>query len=724
MAARSQAQRLRDSLAATGARSIARDGEEAEVILPSVLSRRITREQEQEMLNHCRARLQTLMGEQGRLNYGAPDFYTTQSESGMRQNVVSFMGRQHLAHLVYQGEMDWREWVLGGIWKESNLHFPLTRRIVQQQIARAQNYFTGTDPFFSAYDTNPEPASGEGEDAAEKIERYTRFEAEQNHQGALVNEALHLAFIQGQQVVKTVHESRVEFYRTTARVMVSGGKPVIGQDGDYIFESDAFVPAPQAALEMPSAPGSMPQATAAPQQMVLKRDMTTVKPPDATFETQDIVRRLKHFHGAKSTCLHYLDFLCPTTAPDVQTADVCVHLTNEPVVSLFHRLLENGEWEKQQVSPEEQLSRLAELLEKLGPGIGENERSGAKQGDPALKEGEHASGADRVEPEVALCEFYLHYDFGNGEPPASILVITDLHCKVAVHYDYLANVTWDGKRPFQVYRINPVANRWHGQSQVELFWAIQYAIDLFLNRMHLSVTSAGRVDFWNPDMTVEGAANPNLEFGWGRSYKLRPNSRAEDAVKSVFLQPVNFAEFQSLIEMLIQIAINMSGIANANDARAANLDSGKTATGINQIEQSGQELFRSFIAALTPGVKTHLKAFVHVTLRHLDETRVFRYFDGDAGVLASITPEEVRDLELDVALELTRFKAAQLMEQGDAAWRIATEFYAMMPEVQQLLAPLARQRLKATGVTNADEMIVPMMPMPLETGTPTPNIVT
>lgn len=704
MAAPTQAQRLRAKIAASGISAPARTGTGPEVILPSVLSRHITREQEQDILSHCRARLETLMNEQGRVNYGAPDFYASRSESGLRQNVVTFMGRQHLAHMVYQSELDWREWVLGGIWKESNIHFPLTRRIVQQQIARGQTYFTGTEPFFSAFETNPEPSDTEGEDKAEKVERYARFEADQSNQQELVNEAILLAFIQGQQVVKTVHESNVEFYRTTARVMFSGGKPVIGQDGDYIFETDAFVQAPQA---LP-----LPAGAVVPAQMVLKRDMTTVKPADAEFKEQDIVRTLKHFQGAKSTCLNFLDFLCPLTAPSVDDADCVVHITNEPVVSLFHRLLESGEWEKQKVGADEQLSRMMELLERLGPGIGESERAGAKQGDPAMREAENASGADRNEPEAALCEFYLHYDLGNGEPPASILVITDIHCRVPVFYDYLANVTWNGKRPFSVYRVNPVPNRWHGQSQVELFWPIQYAIDLFLNRMHLAVTSAGRIDFWNPDLIVEGAANPNLELNWGRSYKLKTNARAEDALKSVYLQTVNFGEFRALIEMLIQIAVNMSGIANANDARAANLDTGKTATGINQIEQSGQELFRAFTSALTPGVRDHMRSFVHVTLRHLDETRVFQFFDGDAGVLASITPQEVRDIDLDITLELTRFKAAQLQEKGDAAWRIAVEFYQMHPEVQVRLAPLARQRLKATGTTGADEMIGPLMPPP------------
>lgn len=751
MPIKTQAQRLREKLAQAAKEPVKRAPGELRVILPSPLSRRIeaiaeasgqgtTPESlEKELLAHCQDRLRTLSDQQGRADYGRGDYFTRNSVEGLRTNAISFMGRQHLAHLVYQGQFDWRRFVLGGIWTETNLHFPITRRIIQQQIARAANYFTGTSPWFSCYDVNAVPDSGAAEAVAamppapgqpapppppmpigDKLDRWARFEAEQSELDSVVNEAIGLAFIQGQQVVKTVHQSRVEYYDTRAKIMIdpATNKPLLASDGDYIFDTDKWVPNPTPALvsAIPM-PGGVPDASALPatppNAMVLARDLKTPMPPNPTWDERDIKRKIRHFHGAKSTLIHYCDFLCEQTAPTIQESGFCAHITNEPVVDLFHRLLDNSEWAKSKISPEQQLARLSELMQQIGPGLTDGDKAGAKQARPELREGQNTTGEDANEPQANVVEFYLYYDFGDGNPPANILVIADAECRTPIFYDYVANVTWNGQRPFDVYRVNPVAGRWHGQSQVEVFWQIQYAIDLFLNRMHLAATSAGRIDVFNPFLTVEGQTNPNLELNWGRAYRaVNQNVKASDVVQSVYLQAVNFGEFRSMIEMLIQIATNMSGVSNANDAQAANLDSSKLATGINNIENSGQELFRSYIQALQPGVSGHVKGFIHVTSRNLDLPRLFRFFDGEIGALAEITPDEVRDLELDVTLELTRFHQAHAVESDDKAWGIAVEFYTMLPEVQSRLAPLARNRLRSLQIPNADEFIQPLMLLP------------
>lgn len=660
------------------------------------------------MMQHIHQRRTTLEGDLGRQNYHAPDFFLNQNQTSLQSQAVSFMGRQHLGHLVFQGQMDWRQYVIGGIYEQSNLHFPLTRRILLQQIARAINYYTGTDPWFTAYDVGTEDKA-----LAEKVERWVRYEADQSDYTTVMNQAIAAAFIQGQAVIKTISEKRTDFYQQYANVAVDDqGKPLRAQDGDYIFKHDEFVPSPQAAMAAAVAQEQgMPPPPAA--DLVLKRDLATPKPQVLTFQRLLVARALVHFQGAKSRIVPFLDFLCPLTAEDVQTADIVIHMFDEPLIKLLQRflLLDTGET----LSIDDQMERLAEMANAFMGGSVGDDLSAKNQSQPALREADNTTGLDTTEPIGAFMEAYLHYDANGDGIQESLIVICDKDCKRPIFYDYVANVTWNGLRPFQVVRVNDVPNRWHGQSQVETFWNIQEALDLMINRMQQRMNSSGRVDFWNPHMTLEGQdpSNRNLQLNWGGTYTAKDaNTDVGKILHSVYLNDITYDKLKDFVELLIQIAINMSGVSNVNDGQMANLDTQKLATGIKNMETSGEELFGTFIATLRPGLKGCLTDFAHTSLISLEQPKMFKFFEGDVGKLATITPDEVRNLRLDVEMSLTKYRSQQDAAQGAAAWQVATQFYVLPIEVQMRLAPLARALLKSYQQRQADELIEPTMLMP------------
>lgn len=669
----------------------ARGAGQPQVIVPSAL--RLTRQLEDDLLQHAKRRKEDLERDLGRMNYHAADFFSSSERSYLQGRVVTFMGRQHLGHLVYQGELDWRAAVLGGIWEDTNIHFPITRRIMLQQIARAIALFTGNTPWFTAYDVGLSD-----KELAEKIERWIRSESEDKEFVSIINAAITLAFVQGQTVVKTTKHKRVDFYQTFEDVAVdANGEPLIANDGDYIFRRDTFV-------QVEGIEG-----------LVLKRDMNTPHPENLRFVRKLIERQIVHYDGAKSAIVPFLDFLAPLTYETLEDCDCVIHLFNEPLIRLLQRFITadlTGAEETGALSPQKQLERLSEMLNMLMPGSpGQADLAGQHQSQPSLKEAEQTTGVDTVEPMGSFAETYLHYDANGDGIQESILLITDSEYKVPIYYDYVANVTPDGKRPFSCIRVNAIPGRWHGQSQVEIFWNLQETIDLFINRMHLGQMSAGRVDFWNPQMTIEGQSNPNLELNWGATYTARDQTVDPSKIlSSVYLRDIKYSELRDFIELLIQIAINMSGVSNVNDGNMANLDTSKLATGIKNLEASGQELFGIFLSELRPGIKHTLQSFATTTLVHLDKTRSFKYFEGDNAVLAQITPEEVRDLHLDVEIDLSQVRSLQDAQQGQAAWSVAQAFYMLTPEVQALMAPLARSLLKAYQQKNADEIIAPLAP--------------
>lgn len=684
------------------------------VLIPSALSRQITPDQEDQFLQHALSRRRTLEDELGRYDFTQVN-WINQAAMFIRHNrAMPFFAKRHLAHLVYHMEMDWRGDMLGGIWKESNIHLPLTRRTVQQQIARAAAYFFGTSPWFSA---SPKPTSDTwNADFADKCDRWAKHEADQSNLDGTLTETIKLAFIQGEQVTKTIHDRHVSYYRKEAMIACDPkGNPFVAKDGDYIFENDRFIPyVPPAADD--GAVVAQP-AMFQPGTMVLQRDNMTPRPDfDLHFEKRLIDRKIVHFDGARTINIRYMDFLCPLTAPDIQRAGDEYHLYSEQVISLVNRLMQN-EWANQVLSPKEQLAAISELTSQFIGGTGDDKQASAEQPRPEQREAEQMMGRDRNEPEISIAESYHHYDIDHDGVLESLVLIQDKDGRVPIYYDYVANVTHDGTRPFTVHRVNAVEGRWHGQGQCETLNPLQIAADLQLNRWNFAQTSAARVDFFAPQLTIEGEKDPRLKVNWGRSYRKKdPKTPAGEILESVYLREIKGQDLQQLMELMIQMMTNMSGIANANDSRMAGLDTAELATGVNNIEQSGQELFGLWIKELSPSIKDALSRHIGVTLSVMDAPRIFRFFDYDEGSqkmvqrLGHFDPADARDLSLDFILELTRYRGQTENAQGEAGWKVATEYYAQPAPVQQRLADLARQRLRANQVRNPDRIIVPVTP--------------
>lgn len=678
------------------------DATQPRVVIPSAL--KLTRDQEEALMQMSVRREKELTDEQGRIDFTQPNWAGQISALVKQGTGMPHFAKRHLSHLVYQGIMDWRPTILGGIWQESNQHLPFVRRIVQQQIARANAYFFGTKPWFTASASpyqNPEYAS--------RVTEWARHESDEAKLDSTLGEAVRLAFIQGECVTKTIYEKIVSYYKTYAEIGVyPNGEPFITQSGDYVYKNDVFVQMQSVNVE------GNPVV-----QTVLKRDGITPAPAEPLQWKRELIdRRIIHFAGAKARNIHYQDFLCPLTAPDIQRADSVFHIYSEPVIQLVNRLLQ-AEWTAEKLTTEQQLDKLAKLTSALSGGTMGTAKASAEQPRAELKESEGMLGNDKVEPECAISEGWHHFDVNNDGVLESIVLLRDSSGTIPIYYDYAANVTQHGLRPFRAHVVNKVAGRWHGQGQVETLYPLQHFADLLLNRWNFTQMSAARVDFWNPNAVEEGANNKNLKFNWGRTYTLKANMKAEDALASVYLRDIKSADVQSLLQTVNQMLTNMSGVANVNDSQMAGLDTAQLATGVKNLEQSGEELFGAFIMELSPSIEDSTEDFLTLTLAHLEAPRIFRYFAYDEAAkdmvqkVGAFSPADARDLRLDVNLELSRYKSQQQAAQSDAAWKVGTEYYQQQPQAQGPLAELAKQRLKSLQIRNVDRIIVPTAISPL-----------
>ena len=163
----------------------------------------------------------------------------------------------------------------------------------------------------------------------------------------------------------------------------------------------------------------------------------------------------------------------------------------------------------------------------------------------------------------------------------------------------------------------------------------------------------------------------------------------------------------------MQIMLNESGVANANDGNAAGMDSTELATGIRNIEKSGQELFSLFLGHLEPGLSEALKKMVGILFAYLDELEVYRYFEeGESGgenasEMKAIDPNDIANLEIDTEILMTRHRGEQILESYTRGWQIVQNFYSLPYEVQVNVAEMAIDMLKAMQVPNAKDRIIP-----------------
>lgn len=683
------------------------------VIIPSPLV--LSEEQEKNVIERTKTRVAELKDELGRAEYEMPGSAGGGSAGLLGNNIGRFFARRHLAHLVYQQSMDWRPGILGGLYAESNVHLPITARLVGQQIARANKGIYGTSPYF-AVSGMVASDSPEDKQFAADVHAFTTHQIDT--QGSVATDLQQvnaLAFIQGESVVKTRWNKVTSFFESWDDVAVdAAGKPIAAQDGDYIRKTDLFEQQQVPVLDAARQPVLDPQ-TGQPQvtfsdSLVLKRDGSTPRPNPLQFATVVVPKSQSIADQVEAKPIYYLDFLCPTSATDVQTADCCVHLYNAPLIELCDRFLRE-QW--QGTPPEEQLQRVSELVSQISGGSPIEQQALADREKPEngqVTEG-GMTGRSRTEPYVGLAETWLWCDpLGDGVMRSIMVLMTQ--DGLPIYYDYAGNLTPDGMRPFKVVRINPVPNSWHGQGNVERLWPLQSTIDLLFNRALFAESRAARVDFWDASCTIEGAQNPDLDLNWGGTYKLATGKKAADALTSVYLTNIKSANLKDLLQTVLQVAQSMSAVSNVNDAGMAGMDTQKLATGIRNLENSGDELFHQWMSQIRPVHEAILRACLRLVLDQIirdpaKKDSVIRFFDRASNRLVEITRADLADLDLDIKLELTSYRAQAQLTQAQLAYSIVINHLQQPAPIQQRSLPLATQILRALEIQGADAILAP-----------------
>jgi hypothetical protein len=254
---------------------------------------------------------------------------------------------------------------------------------------------------------------------------------------------------------------------------------------------------------------------------------------------------------------------------------------------------------------------------------------------------------------------------------------------------------------------------------MEMFESYQTWVDLMVNRWNFSQSRSGRIDLWTPTNTVEGDRDPSLKLNWGGTYQKKPGMKKEDIIESVYLNDIKFDQIEKQLQLALQLAANESGVSNANDAQTAGLKSSDLATGVVNIQQSGDELFKPIVADLKGPLTRLLNREVAVTLANMNPEEAFTFLEGDTMGVDKLTPDDVRGLRFHVKIELTGDKNASIIQSSSTAAALVEKFYSLPPEVQVHVAPFYRKQLRAIDPECDPELtIVPLGAPPGQPSSP------
>jgi hypothetical protein len=673
-------------------------GRNTKVVFPSPLE--LTEEQEQKMVDHALQRITSLEKELGRNNTAQHSWYGGGENATIKEAAGSFMGKRQLYEMTYHNQLDWRSYLIGGIFAESNLTVPMSRRIAQQQIARSASYFLGTDPWFGAYSVG-----AQDDDKATILDKYLKYKAKKSELKNTVISSLEGAIIRGESVVKTVYRQDWTSFKSRLSVAVSeeNGEPFVAADSEYITQMDTWV-------IMESEEGQV---------WILERDQETQlpepyqSPEELIFEERVVQRQKVRYAGAEAKTVYYKDFLAPIDAESLDEADCVVHLYDKPaieVASLYVSALEGEGGTTRETS--------AKIYESLQELVNGESAPNASANKPRPEAGESAGGdsgdsggtdEDQItEPIIEIAEVFLHFDADEDGVQEDIVMMLDRKNKRPLFYDYVANRTPNGRRPFDVIRANRVDGRWHGIGTMEVFQPLQEVVDLLVNRWSLSQSRSGNVIFWRKDQVVEGENNPHLELNGGEVYTPKGNVDPSKILTVVPIYDIKGREIYKEVEFFMQVALNMSGVSNSNDAAMLGMDTGKLATGVRNIEKSGQEMFSIALTVMQDGLEEVLKSFVTYSMAYADKKEMFVYTENDKALSVEFDPNDIeRSIEMDIRLEMTKYKSEQELEQASQATSKVIEFYSLPPTLQQRLAPLYRTMLRSFQITHVDEIISP-----------------
>lgn len=563
----------------------------------------------------------------------------------------------------YENNWRWRE-QLGGIFEYSNWSLNIAKRFARLLHAKGSDDLLGTSPFFTAM-----PKKNANTNLSIQAEWFIQEKIDESNFADTVMAGMRGSLIRGESVMKSTFEFKASRFVGPAVVLIDpSGQPVITPKGNFIYQKDDILPDPNIEGVFR-----------------LKKEPSFQLPPaPAQFKFFDALTQTDvEYEGLGLDQVFYKDFGCPLKTGDIYSADINFQAFDEDYETLKLRY-----------------ANIPTANNYFNNGY----MSGKQQ--PNEKRGEELNSPGRDRQIVNCVDAYIRCDADEDGVAEEIWITLDITNERAIWFDYLKNHM--ERRPFGVLRgVEEVEGRWYGVGVFEMLDHKQLFVDTQFNRQNWKSSKASSMRFINKTSVKQWKNGQQPVVGDDQFFEI------DDPMFNKDLPPafeVRFGESDpvgmELMQAQMQAAATEVGVIGPNDGQMAGLDSTKLATGIRALERTGNQLQKATEKIQAKDIVNLLDLSFDTILSNMDEEELIYRKDTDQ--LLELSREEIRRLDRDIKLTLSRTRSTETLENSAAVINIINQFYDIRsqdPYRAKKMHPEYIRQLKALEVQDADELL-------------------
>jgi hypothetical protein len=618
----------------------------------------------------------------------------------------SWLQIRQRARLEFRGKYYHRR-LLGGIFLLSHWSMGIPSRFTGELASKLADDLVGSDPFFACMPENiDDPDKAE---LSKQVERKVQQEISASNLQSACAQAIRDGLCEGERCVQLSWEKKQTTYPGSATVLVDAkGEPQKTPNDEYIYQFDDvldvlvdakgnFVKSLQAALQDGSAtmPPPAPDGSQPPpivprgtiMESRLEKEPAFRMPQDPQWKLfDDLELTITHRNGLVADTILCEDFIFDIYQPRLELCPLMARSYDAPLADL-EMTYPGSDYQKK--------------LALRGTG------AMSHAGQPIWENGEQLRD-DKSRELMNVHETYYRCRVDKDSPTESwLFIVIDIINKIPLFVEYLGRMRMD-EPPFVLVRgFDSVTTRAYGIGLFEKLEDKALAIDTFFNRLCLKSSKSGSVTWFHPDAFKETKGGAKIEIGGEQVYRAERQTDVEYGPNNPPVARVNLNEVdeysRAMMEDLIGACQLEIGIVSAGDASAAHLNSSETATGIKNIERTGNTVQKSTEALKVEDLTKILKMATAMILKNMapEEAKWTPHEDK----LATLNRDQVNMLPRNVRLLLTKTNATEGIEVAQQVLQTLKEWVTYPPSIQKQLRPAFLKILKDFDVPDADELL-------------------
>lgn len=610
-------------------------------------------------------------------------------------------------------EKEWRDdfsWRSGdsAVFSKSNESMNMICSGIDYIGARLVQEVFGARPWFSA---DPRMPQGTDPELSQQIGRHLEWKLDtgQIHFPRIGEELIVKASVYGESVAKIAHERRAEKYERIASVLwdAEADAAVTGPDGGYVLEDaglDVGVIPQEVVTEDDGAEDVSVGEDWSGQPYVFPKGHPEIA-IGTVSEAGEVVLNERYswretileeenvaYVGAMAFPLHYKEFLCPLNVPDIHRANFVGHLTSMRLSQIKAQIGATGDNEGGMGKYiEEALNR---IKHDSSQPKGEAAKPLSGEGEEPLYDGD---------PSFRVLEAYFEFDARETGFPQRIFLLMAYDHDVPIYWDYIRNVTPDGRYPFEVMRLIPEEGRWYGISWFRKYEKAQTLIDKLLNQIvYRNALAANPIKFRRKEAVVQWQDDQPFEIGPDVVLDLNDGYSVQDALHAVVVPELD-QQTKFLLETTIANWRTRSGISTATQGNFGEMPAESTAYGVRHIIASGDTTFSPMALRAKDGLERILQQVANFQYAYQDFNETYTYLEGDAQMVGELNVETVGGLKMDVRITMTNMRQAENLQRNQQAIGIFERFLQLPPQFQPVAAPLYSDIFKSLGIDNTKD---------------------